>query len=159
MERRTSLKASKALLLLPLMFCLSCEGVMFHDFRPAGSEGWSRDDTLEFAFEKVLAGDTLVLVSLETRTKNIYPYKDIVVALEAADTAGTVFCRDTLSCAVYDDAGRRAGSTAGVIYQQSGEPVEVALPYYKSFLRIMHLMPDTLLRGVTDVGIRITAVD
>lgn len=159
MEGRARLKASKAFLLLSCLLCLSCEGVIFHDFCPVGSEGWNRNDTLEFVFEKSIAEDTQAMLSLETRTKAIYPYKDIVVALEVVDTAGAVFRKDTLSCAVYDDTGRRTGSTAGIIYQQSCEPVEVSLPYYKSVLRITHLMPDTVLCGVTDVGIRIVAAD
>ena len=159
MERKTKPKANKALLLLSLLLCCSCGGLIFHSFLPVASDGWNRSDTLAFVVEKGFAEDSVAMVSLETRTKAVYPYRDIVVALELADTAGVVFGKDTLVCAVYDGTGMRTGSTAGVIYQQSGEPVEVPLPYYKNILRIAHLMPDTVLCGVADVGIRIVAAD
>lgn len=159
MERKTRLKANKALLLLSFLLYCSCDGLIFHSFLPVASDGWNRSDTLAFVVEKGFAEDSVAMLSLETRTKAMFPYRDIVVALELADTAGAVFHKDTLVCAVYDGTGRRAGSTVGVIYQQSGEPVELPLPYYENILRITHLMPDTVLCGVADVGIRIVSKD
>ena len=141
--------------MLSLLLLCSCEGVLFHEFRPAGKSGWNRFDTLEFVYDKSLVKDTAVLISIDTRTATSYPYKDIVIAIEALDTAGTLFFRDTLSCPVYYDNGRRKGHTAGILYQQSGEPAEIDLPHQKSILHVTHLMADTLLKGVYDIGIKI----
>lgn len=155
MARRTRTKVNKILPVLSLLLLCSCEGVLFHEFRPAGKSGWNRFDTLEFVYDKSLVKDTAVLISVDTRTAASYPYKDIIVAIEVLDTTGAVFSKDTLSCPVYYDDGRRRGHTAGILYQQSGEPAEIDLPHQKNMLHVTHLMADTLLKGVYDIGIKI----
>lgn len=155
MGRKISLRANKIFLLVLLCLYCSCDGVLFHDFRTVAVDGWGRCDTLEYVYEKGFVKDTAVLLSVDVRTVASYPYKDIVVAVEALDTAGGVFCKDTFVCAVYDDNGRRVGHTAGIIYQQSSESMAISLPYQTNLLRLSHLMPDSLLCGIFDVGIKI----
>ena len=110
---------------------------------------------MEYIYEKDFVKDSALLLYVDTRTTAGYPYKEILLSVEALDTLGVVFYKDTLTCAVYDDKGRRAGRTAGILYQQSIEPINVFLPYQKSVFRVMHLMPDSLLCGVSDVGIKL----
>lgn len=155
MERKISQKVNKIVLLVFSLLCCSCEGVLFHDFCSVGTSGWNRNDTLEYIYEKDFVKDSALLLYVDTRTTAGYPYKEILLSVEALDTLGVVFYKDTLTCAVYDDKGRRAGRTAGILYQQSIEPINVFLPYQKSVFRVMHLMPDSLLCGVSDVGIKL----
>ncbi len=155
MVRKISQRVNKIVLLVFSLLCCSCEGVLFHDFCSTSTDGWSKSDTLEYVYEKDFVKDSALLLYVDTRTIAGYPYKDILLSVEALDSIGTVFYKDTLICAVYDDAGRRIGKTAGVMYQQSIEPINVFFPYQKTVLHVMHLMPDSFLYGVSDVGIRL----
>ena len=155
MERKISQRVNKIVFLLFSLLCCSCEGVLFHDFCSIGTDGWNRNDTLIYIYEKDFVKDSALLLYVDTRTTAAYPYKDILLSVEALDTVGAVFYKDTLTCAVYDDNGRRVGRTAGIIYQQSIDSINLFLPHRKSIFRVIHLMPDSLLYGISDVGIRL----
>lgn len=155
MVKKISLKVNKFFLLTALLLCCSCDGVLFYDFCTVDTDGWHRNDVLEYVYEKDFVKDTTVHFSVDTRTVASYPYKDIVVSVEALDTMGTVFYKDTLTCAVYDDNGRRVGHTVGLMYQQSSESIEILLPHNRTILHVTHLMSDSTLHGVSDIGIRI----
>ena len=159
MKRRVSLKVNKILLVFSLLFYCSCEGLLFHDFCTIGTDGWGRGDTLEFVYEKGFVKDTSVLFSVDTRTVASYPYKDIVVFVEALDSMGMSFYQDTAVCAVYDTDGHRIGHTAGIVYQQSSNLVALSLPYQKTRFRLTHLMADSCLHDIYDVGVRIRRED
>ena len=139
MARRTRTKVNKILPVLSLLLLCSCEGVLFHEFHSTGKSGWNRFDTLEFVYDKGFVKDTAVLISVDTRTAASYPYKDIIVAIEVLDTTGAVFSKDTLSCPVYYDDGRRTNNNLHGVVRLYFHPFEPS--YFVCLERTVSIKP------------------
>ena len=86
-----------------------------------------------------------------------YEYKNLVVFVEIFDgKEGTLLTADTLCCSIYDDDGRREGSTAGALYQVGSDEVFIGnFGCDTVLMRLSHLMESDELCGVSDVGIRL----
>lgn len=146
------------MLLAVMLLLYSCDGSLVHSYRSTGGE-WHRNDTL--AFENIRLYKEMPSIGLYAgvRCSAAYPYKDLWLQVEllCGDSAAVVL-RDTVQCAIYDTDGRHHGTTAGTLYQSEHFVDSLELPHNTAFdVRITHLMRDTLLRGVYDVGIRLAS--
>lgn len=151
--RTTLLKASSAFLSF-LLLC-ACDSTLFHSFKQLNG-GWERGVVLEYKY----AGSTVNRggcgMFVETRTTAGYRYKNVVVRAECLDMRDSILSVDTVPIVVYKDNGRRAGATAGMLYQQESELAVMNLPACDSLvIRLSHIMPDDTLTGITDVGVRL----
>lgn len=151
---------SRALLLFSAVVLLlsSCDGSLVHSYRSTGGE-WHRNDTLVFTNTLLYKEVSSMELYAGVRCSAAYPYKDLWLQVEllCGDSA-TVVLRDTVQCAIYDTDGRHHGTTAGTLYQSEHFVTSLELPHNTPFdVRITHLMGDTLLRGVYDVGIRLAS--
>ena len=156
--RAIILKSLNSFLLLSVSLLLfSCDGSIFHNYRSVGGE-WSIVDTLRFVCPP--AGGVAPLtadVSVGVRYSAAYSYKTLPLAVTACVGGDTIAC-DTLFCDIYNRNGRRNGATAGLLYQAEFpvEGLQVQLSDTLSF-SVVHLLPDSLLSGVSDVGIRLVS--
>ena len=155
MARATKTKrASNALLFIAALLLAACDGTLHHCYRSVGG-AWHKSDTVEFSLP-IAAGDSLELY-VGVRCSSAYAYKDLwlQVGCFAGDTL--VGC-DTLCCPIFDKDGRRNGSTAGVLYQSEYFfKVQKFAGDRPRAVRLHHLMSDSLLRGVYDVGVRLAS--
>lgn len=160
-DRRMVRRALDLVLPILLLALVSCGQVVFHDFASLDDEAWERDDTLSFMYDgKLDKGNTAGYdVTVEARVDASYPYKSLDVRVESACIrTGEVISVDTLRCQVYDNDGRRSGSTAGILYQVSSEAVYVPKGVGDSIsFRLTQAMHDDGLHGIVDAGIRLTA--
>ena len=67
---------------------------------------------------------------------------------------------DTIPITVYSKDGHRIGATAGILYQQKSEIVSPSIDFNDSVnIYLRHLMPDETLKGVHNIGIRLTRLN
>lgn len=159
MARAINLKKRSKLIAALLLggLLLSCGGSLCHSYRSVGG-AWHKADTL--VFEQLFEWDGPAVAELYAgvRYSASYPYKNLCLLVEVMSGNDSVFKRDTLCCDLYDDDGRRNGATAGTLYQSEYFVSSVKVPYYEPFkIRLSHLMSDSLLQGVYDVGVRLAS--
>ena len=148
--RRTLL--GKSLFLL-LASCVS--GTTFHSYKPLPAEGWERCDTVCFDLPQAVA-DFKGTLTIGLRTVAHVGMQDIVLAVEQCDEA-TVICRcDTIRYPLTNAEGEAL--TPGVNnHQYETQHLPVSMKKGKGgSVRIHHLMTPETVRGITELGIKIS---
>ena len=160
-ERRVRAVLRKlSLLLVAVVSLASCDGTVYHRFEQVDSAGWAASDTLPFIYDgNPVAADAAVAVAVQLRYAATYKYKNVCVRVETSKAGGGLLSVDTLSCAIYDDDGRRLGSTAGTMYQNGSDAVILpAMCNDTLCLKVSHIMDDDTLCGIYDVGVNLKMV-
>ena len=147
--------------LVALVACLTAcsQRELYSEFRTLDAAGWHADEALDYDFE---VSDTISRYSvlLYVRNRTDYPYQNIWLFVNSTRPDGTHYA-DTIEFYLADERGHWLGRGIGglkempVLYQQ-----DVRFPqtgHYSYSLR--HAMRDTLLRGVSDVGLEIVAYE
>lgn len=131
-----------------LTLCLlSCgRGALYHSYRPTGSEGWFRDDTLTFRPDSPLAAGEARRLLVGIRHSDSYAYRDLWLVVN----------NDTLHVHLADSSHRWYGKGFGELRQLT-VPMNLDRPEGDSIreVRIVHIMQDNPLTGIHDVGIQI----
>lgn len=146
------------LMVLVSFFLNSCgKDTLYHTYHSLPLYGWGRVDTLCYEY---LATDSLGegtgMVMVEVRHRSDYPYRNLPMLLQVLQPDSTLMCSDTLQLFLADGEGQWLGSGFGSLYQAPSLPVGRFLFSSGTYsLRLNHLLPDSLVRGVNDVGIRI----
>ncbi len=97
---------------------------------------------------------------VETRTTARYRYKNLVIYAECRDKSDSVLYSGTVPIVAYDSNGHRVGSTAGMLYQQKSDMILMNLPACDSLsIRLLHSMPENLVEGVEDVGVKLVRLN
>ena len=149
-------KASSALLLL--LLC-ACGGTLFHTFSPLDG-GWQRGTAVEFVYGGQEYYNGKCGVRVEARTDVAYRYKDLIVCAEFLSMGDSLIAVDTFALAVYGDEGLRVGSTVGMLYQEGSDIRQPGISSRDSLvIRLYHLMPDELLEGVRDIGVKLVNIN
>lgn len=154
----TALKkvSSRLFVLFAILSLLSCGNTVFHEFRKLGGGEWHVGDTLVFDSPSLPASHNGYSMRAELRSAASYAYKELFMRVEFVDSCGAPFLVDTVACSVYDNEGRRLGTSAGLLYQHSSDPLFIdSLPDGGFSVRLAHVMECGTLSGVADVGIRI----
>ena len=147
---------SLSLLLLTALSLSSCNDT-FHEFRSTNGE-WQRNDTLRFSYTDASDGkESYYDAKIELRCTADYSYKDLWLRIEANSPQYPEPYTDTLHCNIFDDTGRHIGTTAGTMYQLDF-PIDPLPAAYNDTIEIsiVHIMNDEALKGVSDVGIRLS---
>ena len=157
-KRRTILKRASSTLLLLFLLC-SCDGTLFHSFYSVDGE-WERDSVAEFSYCARYYPDAICGLRIEARTDAAYRYKNLAVRAEFLNTNDSLIACDTIPIIVYGNDGHRVGATAGLLYQQESDIIFPNISFRDSvFIRLNHIMPDDVLKGVHDIGIKLTKID
>jgi gliding motility-associated lipoprotein GldH len=149
-------------LLLLLLLLTACDDTVYHGYNAVDGDVWKPKDTLVYRYVPNRSRDVsgMYVLRAGVRVTAGYEYRNLVLRVEsyvpgAAMSPGV----DTVVCKVYDNEGRREGSTAGLLYQLSSNAVQtVSLLGDTVVFRISHLMDDDSLRGVSDVGLKLMSV-
>lgn len=131
-----------------------CDGqTVSHEYHSLPFQGWSKGDTLTYwvALPDSGAGYGLWL---DVRNRNDYPYQELW--LRVASDGLLAGHDDTLRLTLADKRGRWTGEGWGGLYQNRFfmGSVRPAQPDTFAF-HVVSLMPDTLLTGVNDIGLRV----
>jgi gliding motility-associated lipoprotein GldH len=160
-EKKVAIPRIKYLLFIAVLALTSCDGTVYHSFKQVDSTAWSPADTLFFVYEGVdrPGDDEALKMAAHVRYNANYKYQHLLMRVETMRVSDTTLLSvDTLYCRVYDDSGRRLGTTVGALYQNSSNEVLVnASPADTLLLRLSHIMADASLEGVCDVGVKLTS--
>jgi gliding motility-associated lipoprotein GldH len=136
---------------------LSCErGTVFSGNYRITDEKWSMYDPASYA---CTISDTVSThdISFSLRTSTEYPYRNIYLFIVTTFPSGTAVT-DTLHAMVADEKGRWLGKGAGDLR-------ELTIPYKSNVwfpetgeyhFRVVQGMRDTVLKGVYDLGMKIS---
>ncbi len=149
-------RLNSALLVAVLCLLLSCSGYSLHNYQSVGG-GWHKGCSLAFVQDSatLCAADSLDLY-VGLRYDASYKYKNLCMRVESFAAGDSLMFSDTLCCDIFDETGRRNGSTAGTLYQAEFYAFPIERPHCGSHtIRLQHVMRDTLLQGVYDVGVKL----
>lgn len=161
-EKARRLRSDCLLLLLSMFALMGCDGTVYHHFTSMEGAEWCAGDTLSYLYEgdDFLRGDSScsMQLSVQLRSNSSFKYKGLWVRAESYALSGdSLLSVDTLFCRVYDENGRHIGSTAGLLFQNESNVAMVdASPGDTVEVRVTHIMPDAVLQGVCDVGIKLS---
>ncbi|MCI0523434.1 MAG: gliding motility lipoprotein GldH [Bacteroidales bacterium] len=153
-EKNNEIIIAGTLLLLLTMSCL--RGTYYADTVKMAGETWSMYDPGKFS---CAIDDTATVydITLSVRTSTDYPYRNLYLFVVTVFPSGTSVT-DTIQGMVTDEKGNWLGRGAGDLR-------EVTIPYKSNIyfpengeyhFKVIHGMRDTLLRGVYDIGMRIS---
>lgn len=147
------------ILLLVASLCMACdEQVVYHSFQSLPTEGWQRTDTLFFNVE-VPDSATLYNVSVEVRNRNNYPYQNLPLLIHYDSPEAQNIRRDTLKLKLANSAGIWIGDGWGGLYQSAFPAGLIRIGKAGEYrFKITHLLPDEVLPGINDVGIKLKAI-
>ena len=159
--KRKGLLPRVKFLLLAVLLLASCDTTVYHRFEQVDGAVWSTSDTLSFLYEGtrfVPDGSAMEMV-LQVRYNADYAYKNLCMRVETWKAGDSVALSvDTLCCSIFDDNGRRLGSTAGTIYQNGSDERPLAASFADTLhLKVSHIMSSDL-KGVLDIGVKFDAV-
>ena len=146
--------------LMAATLCLAAcdKAPLQHSYLTLPTEGWRKADTLCFPLHTGVPVSKAAL-QVEVRHSNGYPYRNLHLALSIEKPDSTLLLpTDTLRLMLTDNKGRFAGNGGvGTFYQSQSDSYPLALPDTGVYhVRLIHCMGDTLLRGVSDVGVCVT---
>lgn len=157
-NRKLLLQLRNKLAGLPILLLAACQSnIVYHSYEPVSPGGWAKSDTLVYALPaSVPAGSYEVEIGI--RYQESYPYRDIWLGVSHNTLDTLTYVTDTLQLFLADEVGNKTGNGPGGLYQCD-------LPYKTSFpirlegnartFRIVHIMTDEPLIGISDVGIRL----
>lgn len=123
-----------------------------HYFQPVNTEAWHRSNTLHFAVPPT-ESDTLHQLNVEVRINRRYAYQDLWLLLQQHDASHT----DTLHLLITDVNGNFTGEGRDLLTYSINLPHPILLSTTDTTrLSITHLMDETSILGISDIGIRCT---
>ena len=155
LKNKTSLLKSLILLFIAGFHTACDEQTVYHSFQSLPTEGWQRNDPLVFNVS-VADSATLYNVSVEVRNRNNYPYQNLPLLVYYDSPEAPNIKRDTLELRLADNAGIWLGDGWGGLYQSTLPAGFVRIGKAGEYrFKIIHLLPDEVLPGINDVGIKL----
>lgn len=141
-----------AILHILMSSCLN-ETTAYHRYHSVSNQGWKRPDTLSFAVADSIAGHRYAL-EIGIRHTEMYPYRNIWIALlHHTDPISA----DTFQLELASPQGEWKGKgNASKLYQYTQTAGNISLTPADTLLQLIHIMKDSCLNGITDVGIRLS---
>ncbi len=154
----TNLPAMNKVLICLLFVLTACESnTLYHSYQPISHIGWSKEDTLLFQIPDTLVPGTYEF-QIGIRHLESYPYRDIWLAFCHNLQDSTFYQTDTLHLYLADLSGAWQGDGIGGLIQYNQQHPEYWVQQDSASNRsiiIYHLMSDSILKSIHDVGIKI----
>lgn len=144
------------LCIMSVCFSACRDHIIYHSYRPISDIGWQKDDTLCFNLPTTHKPMSTGL-QVGIRHTAAYPYSDIW--LEISSTIEQHITSDTLHILLATEKGEWKGNgTNGLIQYLHPQPITLDMPdsVKNAVIRITHLMSDSTLTGINDVGIQVS---
>jgi len=144
------------LLLLVASIYIACnKQTLYYSFQSIPTQGWSQKDTLNFEIQ-ISDSTTFYNLFVEIRNRNNYPYQNLPLLLQYFVPQNKKARTDTLNLTLADKEGAWKGSGWGGLYQIESPARKIRIDKAGKYrIKIISLLPDTLLPGINDVGIKI----
>ncbi|MDE6801012.1 MAG: gliding motility lipoprotein GldH [Phocaeicola sp.] len=147
---------------LPIIILAACQSdIVYHSYKPVPLDGWNQSDTIVYTLPNYIpTGNYEVKIGI--RYQESYPYRDLWLGISHNTEDTLTYITDTLQLFLVDEVGNKTGNGPCGLYQCD-------LPYKASLhfcmegntrtFRIVHIMTDNPLIGITDVGIQLRKVE
>lgn len=147
-----------AVVVAVMAICSCDEATIYDSYRHVNVEGWERGDTLVFDMKPVArSGD--YAEALGVRLDGNYPFTQLSVVVEQTILPSYTMLRDTVICDITTDNGTPKGHGLN-IYQHIVPIGSISLSEGDSLhIVVHHGMRRELLKGISEVGIRIGVKD
>lgn len=124
-------------------------------YQPTPVDGWEMTDSLTFSIDTVrTAGTYRLTVGLRTSASHAYPYRDVTLQIVERISGRPQYVVNT-NCHLTNAEGDISGHGIAS-YQYAFDIGTMQLQERDTgTITIRHLMRDPILRGITDVGIRL----
>lgn len=145
----------EAVILLAVILTGCQQKIAYYQYRSIPETGWQRNDTLSFAVETADSA-RMYRMDLEVRNRNDYPYRNLAVGIAVTTPDSLSLPTDTLQLLLADEAGHWIGRGQSNLYQYTAAAggIHVHCPgTYR--IRVFSLLPDSILPGLNDIGIRL----
>ncbi|MCF0256076.1 gliding motility lipoprotein GldH [Bacteroides heparinolyticus] len=154
--KHRNLRLKGIILLFVASLWTACDRqTVYHAFQPLPSKGWQRTDTLFFKAE-VNDSLTLYRLSVEVRNRNNYPYQNLNLSVCCTPPDSVPLPADTLQLTLADKTGAWQGNGWGGLYLTDFPAGNIRIGKPGTYLfKISHTLPDSILPGINDVGIRL----
>ena len=147
---------NKFILVLSFLFVCCQDGIQYYSYQPVSPAGWNRKDTLLYPITPSLPiGNHNIQIGI--RHLESYAYRDIWLGLQCSLNDSLV-C-DTIHLYLADELGNWHGKGIGGLIQfaqNTSLKLSIQDSISPSELRIFHLMSDSVLKYVCDVGLRLS---
>lgn len=166
-QLRTTIPSHKLLWLiknkiacLPIIYLLltACHSnTVYHSYNPIPTTGWSKSDTLVYTLPASIPAGTYEM-TIGIRHQESYPYRDLWMNISTNVKDTSTYTTDTLQLFLADKTGNWNGNGPGGLYQFTKlytPSFTIAQDSASRNIRIVHIMTDNPLKGISDVGIRL----
>lgn len=141
-----------------LFFLTACQGnICYHSYQPVPKAGWKGNDTLSYPiYSHMEAGNYDMQIGV--RHLESYPYKDIWLEINHNLKDSTTFQKDTIHLYLADPKGNWYGNGIGGLLQYTTNNIlrlHLQENSNQSTINIVHLMKDSLLKSIHDIGIQL----
>ncbi len=142
--------------LLSVLFFMACDKNRIYEYyRPIEKAGWDKDSLLVFDFH---VSDTLQNHNLYINVRNDikYNYSNLWLFI-AIDEPGGTELTDTFEITLADPSGKWIGEGfGGIKTRQTMFKRDVYFPVSGNYtINIQHGMRENILKGITDIGVRV----
>lgn len=129
----------------------------YHHYNSTPLEGWNCNDTLEYVITD-LNPDTPITISLNLRNRYNYKYENLVLKIihNLEDSSSPSI--KVVELPLANNSGIWLGDGWGSLRQTNHLLEKIQKPNLtdSTYIKILQIMPDSILEGIEDVGIRIT---
>lgn len=143
-----------AICLLSLLYGCN-EHTVYHSFQSLSKDGWKKSDTLFFYVD---VPDSLEHydLNIQVRNRSDYPYQNLSLTIVHNLQDTCCWKKENLTCRLTNEDGQWSGNGWGAFFQNSYDLSQlVTLQSGIHTIKIAHGMKDSILIGVSDVGVRI----
>ena len=143
---------------LPILILAACQNnIIYHSYAPVPLDGWDKSDTLVYTLpNSIPTGNYEAEIGI--RYQESYPYRDIWLEVSHNTKDTLTYVTDTLQLFLVDEAGNKTGNGLCGLYQ-CDLPYKASIPIRTEgsarTFRIVHIMTDNPLTGISDIGIRL----
>ena len=145
----------KYLLLGNVILLSGCgnEQIVFHDFHSFSTEIWAQHDIIDF-YVKIPDPSETYSLYIEVRKNNLYPYRNLPLSICCVGN-DSVLLNDTLQ--LTSNKGKYWSSKGlGRLHQMQSDMRTLAFNHTDSNrITLSYLLPNSLLKGINNIGIRI----
>lgn len=151
-------KSRLFIILLMIGVCSCQDNILYHSYQPTSTVGWLKDDTLSFEFQ-LIKQPTICELDMGIRHGETYPYQDIWICLNHNLEDSTIYKTDTIHIHLTNQTGDWAGKGIGNIKQYTTHLRTLQLTNKSgNDVKINHIMQDSLLQGINDIGICLRSI-
>ena len=139
---------------LTMMASCHWDDTIYHHYYSV-NEPWLQHEVVTFELP-VLEKGVPYSVEVDVRYSKSFPYHDLWLLVQHNVEDSAIWKIDTIKCSLFNDAGFSSGDGLAGIFQLTTTFTSL-IPDGSSCacLEVKHCMSDSLLKGITDVGIRV----